>query len=193
MMKSSIDLWHEYLDDDDDEDVDNDDQSDAKKIAFFGTEGIFKKLQNSSFEGAAIYNNLDLTLRNYKKKSGEKLFFNKLDENILSYNLAIIFSGVRHPLHSTLKRKIKQLIQGGFFNFWINQYLNHPSILEQEIEEIRVVLTMDHLSVGFTIWLAMLLIAFIVFMVELAQFYLRIYLKSILIKIFLRSFYKFNH
>ena len=45
--------------------------------------------------------------------------------------------------------------------------MTDQSLVEKEEEEDKVVLTMDHMSVGFTLWLGMLLIAFIM---EFARF-----------------------
>ena len=52
--------------------------------------------------------------------------------------------------------------------------MKHHSIIEKDLEDDKVVLTMnDHLYPGFTIWLTMLLIASIAFGAELARFHIR--------------------
>ena len=127
---------------------------------------IFLKLQNSSFQGAATFDNLGLFMYNYKKNRSQQFHFHKLNENVISYNLVITLPDARTSIHSTFKWKIKQLIQGGFFDHWLKPYTKHRSLVEKELEEDKVVLTMDHLSVGFTIWLTMLLISLLGFIGE---------------------------
>ena len=101
-----------------------------------------------------------------------------------------IHSNVGVLLHSTFKRKINQLIQGGFFNQWFDPYLNHQSMFDNEMRTDKIVLTMDHLTPGFTIWLSALKIASISFIVELIRFYFCNFLRSMLIKDILEVFYR---
>lgn len=121
--------------------------------------------QDSALSVAVVYNELDLFLINYKKNLSERLQFIKLDQKMFSYNKAIILPH-NSFIFSTFKHKINQLLEGGFFEHWLKPYLKHRSIVEEKIIDDRVVLTMDHLSVGFTLWLAILLIAAVLFIVE---------------------------
>lgn len=147
---------------------------------------IFEQLQNTSFRGAVVYNQLDLTAFNYKVPQDEKRSFNSLEKRVMSYNLGVVIQRKKNYLASTLKRKVDQLIQAGFFNHWMNKYKSHQSLIKRDLEEVKVVLTMDHLSVGFTLWLAVLLIASIAFATEFTRIYLRNFICSL--KIFSEFF-----
>ena len=157
---------------------------------------IFKQLHsNSSFKGAAMFHDINLRMYNYKKRPEEKLNFRKLEQKAISYNLAVSLPMYWDFLHSTIKPKVNQLIQAGFFKYWLDPYLNHPSMIEEPLEENKIVLTFDHLSVGFTLWIGMLLIATLSFIAEFARCYVPIYVKVLVIKIVLKSFFKIisNH
>ena len=153
---------------------------DRTPIVKYAARKIFQNLQNSSFRGAAIFNELGLSLQNYKKNLSEKIYFHKLDQNVISYNLVVTLPEQWSSLHPTFKWKIKQLIQGGFFDHWLKQYTTHRSVVEKKLEEDKVVLTMDHLSVGFTIWLAMLLISLLGFIGEQIKFRITNYFRVVL-------------
>ena len=168
----------------------------AKSVQFYSMDETFRQLHsNSSFKGAAMQRELDLFMYNYKKHPEEKLNFRKLEEKAISYNLAVHLPPYWTFLHSTVKTKVNQLIQAGFFKYWLDPYLNHPSMIEEPLEEDKIVLTFDHLSVGFTLWIGMLLIATLGFIAEFARCYVPIYVKALVIKIVLKSFFKIisNH
>ena len=143
---------------------------------------IFVKLQNSSFEGAAIFDNLGLLMHNYKKNRTKQFHFQKLDQKVITYNLGVSLPDARTSLYPTFKWKIQQLIQGGFFDQWLKPYLKDQSVVEKELEEDKVVLTMDHLSVGFTIWLAMLLISLLGFIGERITIHVLNYFRAMLLR-----------
>ena len=157
---------------------------------FYSIAEILKETQNSSFKGAVVFNDLALSMKNFKKPADQKLYFNKLDEKVMSYNMAVRLPGYRDPLHSTFKLKINQLIQAGFFNYWMDVYLKDPSIVTQEEEDVRVVLTMGHLDVGFILWISFLAIGCAAFVLELGRFYSTFYFDAFLRTTVLRSFYQ---
>ena len=164
-----------------------------QSVFYYSMDEIFKQLSsNSSFKGAAVQRELDLFMHNYKKRPEERLIFRKLEQKAISYNLAVTLPPFWSFLHSTFKSKVNQLIHGGFFKYWLDPYLNHPSMIEEPLEEDKIVLTFDHLSVGFTLWIGMLLIALLSFIAELARFRVPIYVKALVIKIVLRSFYEIS-
>ena len=142
-----------------------------------------------------MFHDINLRMYNYKKRPEEKLNFRKLEQKAISYNLAVTLPPFWSCLHSTFKSKVNQLIQAGIFKYWLDPYLNHPSMIEEPLEENKIVLTFDHLSVGFTLWIGMLLIATLGFTAELARFRVSIYVKALVIKTVLKSLYKIisNH
>ena len=150
---------------------------------------IFKQLQNASFKGFLLDKELDFTMYNYKKEPKDRLYFHQLEKKICSYNLHVTLPSKHNFLHSTLDRKIRQLVEGGFFAHWIDRYLSDSSLQkpEPEPDDDKVVLTMDHLSVGFIIWLGMLLIASAALTAELVRVHLANYLRGILFEMILRK------
>ena len=158
---------------------------------------ILKQLQNSSFKGFVHDNELTFTMYNYKKTPKDRLFFHQLDEKDLSYNLHIKLPDKNNFLHSAFDRKIRQLVEGGFFVHWLDRYLSDSSLRkpEPEPDDDKVVLTMDHLAVGFIIWLGMLLIASVAVVFELARVHLGNYFHGILFQMILRKHHKLrcNH
>ena len=156
---------------------------------------VLQLLKNSSFKGAAVYQELKISSFNYKKENEEKFYFHTLEQKMISYNIAVHLPYESMYLCPTFMRKIRQLIEGGFFDHWISNYLKHKSIIEKDLEDDKVVLTMnDHLYPGFAIWLTMLLIASMAFVAELVRFYVS-NLRTRLFKTILETFYKFkvNH
>ena len=141
-------------------------------------EAIFHQTQNSSFDGAVLYPELEMYMYNYKKAVEDKFHFHLLKEKLISYSIAVALPGYNSDMHSTLKLKISQFVQAGLFDHWIKHYMTDQSLIEKEVEEDKIVLTIDHLSVGFTLWLGMLLIASIAFTIELTRFGLvKLYLR----------------
>ena len=130
---------------------------------------ILNETKNSSFKGAALLDDSHLLFYNYKKQPKDKFYFHKLKQNFLSYNMAVLLPDSL-MYQSTFKLKMNQLIHGVFFDYWMNKYLHHSSLVNGQKEDSKVVLTMNHLSVGFSIWLAMLLIALVTFIAEFVKF-----------------------
>ena len=144
--------------------------------------------QNSSQNLAMVYNDLDLFLLNYKKNLEDKISFIKLDQKVVSYNKAIWLPH-HHLIYSTFKKKINQMIEGGFFDHWMDPYLKHRSILNEEIVDDRVVLTMNILSVGFTVLLGFLCIAFVAYFAESIHFNRLNFIHGFLIAMAVKLFY----
>ena len=150
---------------------------------------ILKQLQNSSFKGFAGDTELAFPMYNYKKKPKDRLYFHQLDQKAFTSNIYVRLPDKAHFFYATFDWKIKQLVQGGFFIHWIDQYLSDFSLRQPEPEpdDDKVVLTMNHLSVGFIIWLGILAIAAIIFIAEVARLHLGIYFRGILFQIILRK------
>ena len=160
----------------------------TKARSKYFTDDILEQSQNSSFKGSSIFNDLFLSMFNYKKEPEDRLYFNQLDQNVISHNLHIKMPRKSHFLYSTFDWKIKQLIQGGFFNVWIERYKSHSSVQspQPDPDKGKVVLTMDHLSVGFIIWLVSLAIASAVMVLEHARFHLSNFFYGTVRRIILR-------
>ena len=150
---------------------------------------VIKQLQDSAFKGLSITNEFVFSMHNYKKEPKDRLYFHQLEQKILSYNVHVGFNPVYDFIFTTFDWKIKQLVEGGFFAHWIDRYLSHPSVQapKPEPDDDKVVLTMDHLMVGFTIWLAMLLIASVAFIAEFVRVHLANYLHGIIFEIILKK------
>ena len=162
-------------------------------IKILSPRGILGKIQDFSFKAAIVYDELALSMTNFKKPADQKLHFNKLEQKVMSYNMAVRLPDYRSLLHSTFKWKINQLIQAGFFNYWMDVYLKDPSIVTQEEEDVRVVLTMGHLDVGFILWISFLAIGLAVFVLELGKFYSAFYFDAFLRTTVLKSFYQLRN
>ena len=125
---------------------------------------ILERLQDSSFKGVAIFDEATLKLQNYNRE--DKLKFEIIEQKINSHNF-----GVQSHTYSFLNpiylKKIHQLIEGGFFQLWFERVNSHRSLAEKEVEDDKVVLTMDHLGVGFIFTVVLLLISMVAFIGEL--------------------------
>ena len=124
---------------------------------------IFVELQSPSFKGVVIYDEASLKTLNYNRK--DKLQLNTIDQKVFSYNLGYCLTDDSFFTQIYLK-KIAQLIEGGFIDVWDIRSKDHWSFAKEEEPDNRVVLTLDHLGVGFSIWCLMLLIALLVFGAE---------------------------
>ena len=121
------------------------------------------ELQNPSFKGVVIFDEASLKTINYNRK--DKLQLNTIDQKVFSYNLGYCL-GEDSFFTQTYVKKMAQLIEGGFIDVWDKRSKNHWSFAKEEEPDNRVVLTLDHLGVGFSIWCLMLLIALLVFGAE---------------------------
>ena len=159
-------------------------------VTFHNLITILKQLQNSSFKGFLHDNEFTLSMYNYKKEPKDRRFFHQLNKKFRSYNVHVQLPLKNNFLYSTLDRKVRQLVEGGLFAHWIDRYLSDSSLQkpEPEPDDDKVVLTMDHLSVGFIIWLGMLLIALVAMIAELVRAHLTNYLHGILFQMILRKY-----
>ena len=154
----------------------------GKLIYTYSIDKVLRQLQDPSFKGTAVFNDIALKMYNYKKDPKDRLYFNQLEEKIMSDNVHVSLSDRSNFLYSTFDWKIKQLVEGGFFVHWMDRYTSHPSVQKSEPGDSRIVLTMEHLSVGFTMWLGILRLASFALIGELAWFQRKNYLRGILFK-----------
>ena len=95
-----------------------------RKTTYHSRVTIMKQLQSSSFKGFVLDNDLTFSMYNYKKKPKDRLYFHQRDYGGFSNNVHIMLPSKNHFLYSTLNRKIRQLVEGGFFVHWFDQYLS---------------------------------------------------------------------
>ena len=124
---------------------------------------ILEKLQNSSFQGIVLYDEASLIGQNYGRK--EKLIFEIIEQKIFSFNYGVL-SNLNAFFNPQYIEKVKQLIEGGFFQLWFEKVSSHRSLAKKVQQEDKIVLTMDHLDVGFLIIPVMLSIAALAFVGE---------------------------
>ena len=125
---------------------------------------ILEGLQDSSFKGVAIFDEATLKAQNYKREV--KLKFEIIEQKINSHNFGVD-SNPESFLNPIYLKKIPQLIEGGFFQLWFERASSHRSLAEKVEEDDKVVLTMDHLGVGFIFTVVLLLISMVAFIGEL--------------------------
>ena len=150
---------------------------------------ILKQLQDPTFKSFAINNEFVFSMYNYEKEPKDRLYFHQIEQKILSYNVHVGFNPVYDFIFLTFDWKIKQLVESGFFALWIDRHFSHPSVQapKPEPDDNKIVLTMDHLSVGFIIWLGMLSIASVAFIAESVRVYLKNYLQGIFFQMILKK------
>ena len=87
----------------------------------------------------------------------------RLSERIIMNHLSFVFFNSSF-LYKSFNKKLTQLVESGLAERYVNEFAN-PYPIENE-DGGPVVLTFDHLSVGFQIWLLFLFVSFVSFLVE---------------------------
>lgn len=124
-----------------------------------------------------------------KEREG-KLRLKFIDEKVMTFHMGIIFD--RHSfLHFAFNEKIKKLKESGILETFIFFNSKHRARYSKEIGEVTepAVLTMDHLSTGFLIWIIMLFIALVVFAFELGVYWGQKLWRSLLLCSVLKSYF----
>ena len=125
---------------------------------------ILESLQDSSFKGAAIFDEESLKVQNFERQ--EKLKFEITEQKIFSYNFGIVSNAYTY-LNPIYLKKIWQLVEGGFFKLWFDREHNYRSLAKEVEEDKKVVLTINHLGVGFLIIFVLLTISMVIFFGEM--------------------------
>ena len=125
---------------------------------------IFESLQDSSFKGAAVFDEATLKVQNFKRQ--EKLKFEIIERKINSYNFGVVTNAYTR-LNPIYLKKIWQLVEGGFFEIWFDREHNHRSLAKEVEKDDKVVLTINHLGVGFLIIVVLLTISIVIFFGEI--------------------------
>lgn len=152
--------------------------------------GLFLGIQNSSFEGCILHDYFLLLMAKYQFNG--TLQWNTLDENVLSYNYGLALQRF-HFATPIFQDAIVQLIEGGFYDRWISHYLKDRFATWKPEDAGPIVLTMNHLSIGFKLWLLMILLSSLAFVGELLYFHVPRYLKAIAVLYSIRAFVRRYH
>lgn len=112
----------------------------------------------------AIYTS-DEFLQSFIKSSDGKFKYLKLKERIVSDHISYIFER-NYFMFEAYNRKILQLVESGIAAKIIQGYNQKTGELA---EDGPAVLTLEHLSVGFEIWLLFLLVSSVCFLFEFVQ------------------------
>lgn len=138
---------------------------------------LFNKIQSSSFKGCLFHANsiFEGGSKYDFKVVGENNFeFNLLKENFLSFNEAVAFDQNSY-LYPSASNLITGLIENGILPQTIS-FLKAKYRSIKPMESNLAILTLDHLSTGFKIWLCTILLAVAAFIAELCYFWMsRIY------------------
>lgn len=104
----------------------------------------------------------------FNRRRNSTILPNVLRENIFSEPAGLPF-GPKSILYFPFNKAISQLFEGGLTSFWRNYYYekNKRNLLQPESEP--KVFSMDHLAVGFYIWLGFLAVGSIAFLVEMLR------------------------
>ena len=124
---------------------------------------ILERLQDSSFQGVVFYDEASLIGQKYGRK--EKLIFEIIEQKIFSFNYGVL-SNLNAFFNPQYLERVKQLIEGGFFQLWFEKVSSHRSLAEKVQQEDKIVLTMHYLGVRFLIILVMLSIVALAFVGE---------------------------
>lgn len=123
-----------------------------------GSEISKRIYRNSSFNGAAFVN-IIITKEFTEGPDGQQV-------KLLKEGMFKVFRGLQIPRNSVLFESfnniIKRLLEGGILQIWIKKYYE----VVKKLEQGPTVLSMEHLSVGFWIWLFFLLLAALGLIIE---------------------------
>jgi len=85
-----------------------------------------------------------------------------LDQSPISAHEGMVLV-LGHPINEAINNKITALLESGIMDYWIT----NATYLKAEKEDLGPqVLTLDHLFIGFVIWLIALAFAVVVFLIE---------------------------
>lgn len=105
-------------------------------------------------------------LHNTKYRSGVSSLIT-LDDTLMTAQYSLVYT-YNCPYAEMLDRKTTQFLEGGFSTHWYKEIFN-PTDMKRELEDIGPqVLTMDHLEIGFIVWLVPVLLCILVFIIEIA-------------------------
>lgn len=120
-------------------------------------------ITKSAFKGAIIVQNSYFTEKTIEHQ--RKFEWKTLNQKVLSFYKGMAFEK-HHHLFPSFNNKIVQLTNGGLIDHWFKRYTKHRYLTEKPQAKTPVVLTMNHLSVGFRIWAFLLAVSCVAFICE---------------------------
>lgn len=149
---------------------------------------LIKELQDPSFKGCLLDFLFNFELY---EKMYSSLKFNLLQEEFDSRNFGICFrkQGFMSPI---FRLKIEQLVTGGVFEkmeSW-KKHVHKITSKKPPPEPYNTVLTLKHLSIGFYIWLLMILLSILAFTGEMLKYWGPKVARMLFFEYILSKFYK---
>lgn len=111
---------------------------------------------SDSFKGGVFIS--DEMLATLKTDYRGEIEWITIKQPVLSSHVAMYFEQ-NHFLFEPINEKINQLINGGIIDHWIKNATNSRYNLEKQTKRGPKVLTMNHLMIGFQVWLLFLAFA----------------------------------
>lgn len=142
-------------------------------------------LQNPSFKGCTIAESTIL-----KESENESIEFHLLEKKIITFNWGIAFqrSSFLSPIFRT---KIDQLVTAGLYDEWYRMISEKRKLFrKKQPKPYDTVLTLQHLSIGFYIWLLMCLLSTCAFLGELLTYWGPKVSRMLFFNYILSTFYK---
>lgn len=151
---------------------------------------LLRNENNASFKGSFLIQNMILITRAIRENDTQRW-------RMLKQTLFSAYGGLKihkhHQLFSSFNEKIIQLTSSGLFNYWLEKWTKHRKIIEEPPPPPPVILSMDHLDVGFQIWALVLAMASLAFIGELLTFWSPKILQLLFFKYVLRRYFKRKH
>lgn len=94
----------------------------------------------------------------------------KFERRLLKDTLYVSHYGLKFPknhfLYETISHKIRHLKACGIIDYWTSEWLKSRYDSQRNEPSGAKVLSMNHLSIGFEVWLVMLCLSLVVFVLE---------------------------
>jgi hypothetical protein len=94
-----------------------------------------------------------------------------LKSEIRPINFGLMFAPF-HPFYPTFNKKISEMIEAGLTQYWIDNTIKPRGYQQNQEASKPEVLTLDHIEVCFLVWLVFLGLSCLVFVAEMAYFYI---------------------
>lgn len=135
---------------------------------------IYDKVDNSTLKISLMTTDIESIMA--RTRSNGKIRMKLLDETLKHLHRGLIFPK-HHSLFQAVNTKIGQLTSGGLIEYFKFENVNISNLEAMQFKNIQpeiyepIVLTMDHLYIGFAIWACCLALSFLVFIGENIVYY----------------------